>query len=135
MFNEGLIKPIIALFYGIGNIFVQIFNILREIGNKIVTLPSCIFTYAIKETLDTIYFIYNKIMPTFLRNIIKFIYNYTFKYIFEFLGYITGYTDSVSRCYGFNVSSQVDNINSSLNNINSSFQNNFGKLDFSKIKV
>jgi len=135
MFNEGLINPIMALFNGIGNIFVQIFNILKEISNKIVSLPNCILTYAIKETLNTINYIYSRIIPKFLRNIIKVIYNYTFKYVFDFLGYITGYTESVSKCYGFDVSSEVDNINSSLNNINTSFKSNFGKLDFSKIKV
>ena len=135
IFNNGLIKPILALFTGIGNIFLQIFNILKEIANKIVQLPNCIFTYAIKETIDTISYLYRKIIPNFLRNIINVIYKYTFRYLFEFVGYITGYNESVHKCYGFNVSSEVDKINSSLGNIESSFKNDFGRLDFSKISI
>lgn len=135
IFNNGLINPILALFNGIGNIFVQIFNILKEIANKIVSLPNCIFTYAIKETINTLQYLYNKIIPKFLRNILSFIYKYTFRYIFDFIGYITGYDESVKKCYGFNVSSQVDNINSSLNNIETSFKNDFGNLDFSQINI
>lgn len=135
IFNKGLINPILALFNGIGNIFVQIFNILNEIANKIVSLPNCIFTYAIKETINTFDYLYNQIIPKFLRNIFSFIYKYTFRYLFEFIGYITGYNSSVKKCYGFNISTQVDNINSSLNNIESSFKNNFGNLDFSQINI
>lgn len=133
--NAGLIQPILALFNGIGNIFVQIFNILKEITNKIISLPNCIFTYAIKETIDTFNYLYRKIIPKFLRNIFSFIYKYTFRYLFDFIGYITGYTASVQKCYSFNVSSEIDKINSSLNNIESSFKNDFGHLDFSKIKI
>jgi hypothetical protein len=133
IFNKGLINPMLALFNGIGNIFVQIFNILNEIANKIVSLPNCIFTYAIKETINIFDYLYNQI-PKILRNIFSFIYKYTFRYLFEFIGYITGYTSSVKKCYGFNISTQVDNINSSLNNIESSFKNDFGNLDFSQIK-
>jgi len=135
MFNNAIIKPMLALFKGIGNIFVQIFNILKEISNKIVSLPNCIFTYAIKETVDSLNYIYNKIMPTFIRNILSFIYRYTFRYLFEFIGYITGYDNSVKKCYGFNVSTEVDNIKSNLNDIETAFTRDFGKLDFSKIKV
>lgn len=135
IFNNGIINPILALFNGIGNIFVQIFNILKEIANKIVSLPNCIFTYAIKETINTFEYLYNKILPKFLRNILSFIYQYTFRYIFDFIGYITGYDESVQKCYGFNVSSEVDNINSSLNNIETSFKNDFGNLDFSQINI
>jgi hypothetical protein len=135
IFNKGIIEPILAVFNGIGNIFVQIFNILKEVGNKIVSLPNCIFTYAIKETINTFNYLYNKILPKFLKNIISFIYRYTFRYVFEFIGYITGYNTSVQKCYGFNVSSQVDNINSSLNKIQTSFKTEFGHLDFSKIEI
>ena len=78
---------------------------------------------------------YNKILPKFLRNIFSFIYKYTFRYVFEFIGYITGYDKSVQKCYGFNVSTQVDKINSSLTNMESSFKNDFGNLDFSQINI
>lgn len=135
IFNNGIIKPILALFNGIGNIFVQIFNILKEISNKIVSLPNCIFTYGIKETINSFNYLYNKILPKFLRNILSFIYKYTFRYVFGFIGYITGYDKSVQKCYGFNVSNQVNNINSSLNKIQKSFKNDFGNLNFSQINI
>lgn len=132
--NDGIVKPILQVFVGIGNIFVQIFNILKEIGNKIVSLPNCIFTYAIKSTIDTMYFFYDKIMPKFIKNIFSFIYDYTLSYIFGFIGYLTGYSDSVKKCYGFNVSTEVDKIKSNLGKIQSSFKNDFGRLNFSQIK-
>ena len=135
IFNEGLVKPILDVFKGIGDIFVQIFNIVKEIGNKIVSLPNCIFTYAIKSTIDSCYFFYNKIMPKFIKNIFSFIYDYTLSYVFDFIGYLTGYSDSVKRCYGFNVSTQVDNIKESLGDIQSTFKKDFGRLNFSKIKI
>jgi hypothetical protein len=133
IFNEGIVKPILGVFIGIGNIFTQVFNILKEIGNKIVSLPNCIFTYAIKSTIDTLHLLYKRLTPNFLENIISSIYYYTLRYVFNFIGYITGYDDKVQKCYGFNVSSEVDKMKKNLNNIQSSFKNDFGRLDFSKI--
>jgi hypothetical protein len=135
MFNEGLIKPLTKLFTAIGNVFVQIFNILKKIGNKITSLPGCIFIYAIKSTFDTLNFLYRKIMPNFLRDSISFIYKYTFRYIFEFIGWLTGYTEGVKKCYGFNVSTEINKISSGFNNAQKSFNDNFGNLNFSKIKI
>jgi predicted PurR-regulated permease PerM len=135
IFNKGLIKPILNLFVGIGNIFMQIFDIFKQIGNKIASLPNCIITYIIKGSIDTTESIYNKIMPKFLKNIFSFVYKYTFRYLFDFIGNITGYSDNVDRCYNFNVSKNVDKINSNLSDINSSFKQDFGKLNFSEIKI
>jgi len=135
IFKEGLVDPILVLFRGIGNVFIQIFNILKQIGYKIGSLPNCIITYVIKETIDTIDSIYKRIIPNFLKNIISSVYKYTLRYIFDFIGYITGYNDSVDKCYEFNISTNVDKINSNLTDINSSFKKDFGRLDFSKIKI
>ena len=135
LFNDSVISPIITLFNNIGNIFVQIFGILQEIGNKIVSLPGCLLTYAITETLNTFFYFYRSILPKFIRDIFTNIYNYTFKFVFDFIGSITGYDKSYDRCYGFNISNEVNKINSNLTNINTSFKNDFGNLDFSKIKV
>ena len=135
IFNKGLIKPLLTLFVGISNIFIQIFNILKQIGNKIGSLPNCIITYAMKETIDTFNVIYKKIMPNFVKNIISFVYQYTLKYIFEFIGNISGYNNNVEKCYGFNVSENVDKIQSNLTDISSSFKSDFGRLNFSEIKI
>lgn len=135
IFDKGLVQPILAVFKGFGNIFVQIFGILKEIGNKIVSLPSCIVIFMIKGTINTIEYFYSKMVPKFLRNILSFIYRYTLRYLFDFIGYITGFDDSVQRCYGFNVSSEVNKMSSSLTNVGDTFKNDFGRLDFSKIKI
>jgi hypothetical protein len=135
IFNDGLIKPINDLFMGIGNIFVQIFGILQEIGNKIVQLPTCMLTYMIKSTADTVNYAYNKIMPKALQVPLSFIYKYTLGLIVEFIANITGFNDSVNKCYGFNVKSEITNIKSNLKDINRSFKDNFGDINFSKIKI
>jgi hypothetical protein len=135
MFKNGIIDPMLSLFNGIGNIFVQLFDIFKQIGSKIGSLPSCISTYMMKQSIDTMYLIYNKIVPDFFKNINSTVYDYTLKYIFEFIGYITGYSDSVDKCYNFNISTNVDKMSDSLKDINSSFKKDFGKLDFSKIKI
>ena len=135
IFYKGIINPILTVFIGIGRVFEQIFNILKEVSNKIVSLPNCISTYIIKESVNNFNSFYNKNVSDFIRKIFSSIYNVTFKYLFEFIGYITGYNKSVEKCYGFNVSSQVDNINSNLKMIDTSFKNDFGRLDFSKIKI
>lgn len=135
MFMEGLIIPLGNMFIGIGNVFVQIFSIIQKIGYKITSLPGCIIVFSIQSTIDTIFVIYRTITPKFIREPFSFIYNYTFRYIFEFIGWLTGYTAAVNNCYSFNVSREVDKMNSNFNDIQSSFKKNFGKLDFSKIRV
>jgi DNA-binding ferritin-like protein (Dps family) len=135
MFNEGLIKPLTTLFTAIGNVFVQLFSILKKIGSKIASLPGCIIVYAIQSTIDTIFFIYRKITPKFIRDNISFIYKYTFRYIFDFIGWVTGYTAVVKKCYGFDVSNEVDKMGAGFKNAQKSFTNNFGNLNFSKIKI
>lgn len=134
MLNSGLIKPITDLFIGIGNIFVQIFNILKEVGDKIVSLPGCMFTYFFKSIVDILNEFYS-LIPQIIRKPISFIYKYTLGYIIDFLADITGYNTNVQRCYGFNIDSQVNKINSNLTNINSSFKDNFGNINFSEIKI
>ena len=135
MFNEGLIIPLGTLFTAIGNVFVQLFSIIKMIGNKIGSLPGCIIIYAIQSTIDTMFFVYRQIVPSFIRSNLSVVYKYTLGYIFDFIGWLTGYTAAVKSCYGFNVSDEVDKINSGFKNAQQSFANNFGKLDFSKIKV
>jgi hypothetical protein len=133
--NEGLVEPVTAVFIGIGDVFLAIFGILGAIGEKIVSLPGCMFVYMIQEVINVCKFFYRKLVPTGLKNIFSVIYRYTFKYIFDFIGRITGYNASVQRCYGFNVSSEVDNIKSSFSKIGDTFKKDFGRLNFGKIKI
>jgi len=135
IFMDGIINPILAVFVGIQTIFVEIFNILKKITDKIISLPSCMFTYLFKTTLDTIYAIYAAIIPKFIRSPISTIYSYTLAYPVNFISYHSGYDASVRKCYGFNVDKEVGNMNDKLNDINKSFKNDFGKLNFNKIKI
>jgi len=135
MLNDGLINPIIDLFTGISDIFIQILGILKEIGNKIVQFPNCVLTYAIQSTFDTMYYLYNTILPEAIRYPLSFIYKYTLGLIIEFISNITGFTDSVNKCYGFNIRSEINKINSNLEDIDSSFKDNFGDINFNKIKI
>lgn len=135
IFQKGLIKPILVLFTGIGNIFVGIFGILREIGNKIISLPGCMLTYLVTGVYDTFYSVYKFIIPQFLRNILSKIYGATLKYVVDWFLSAIGYTESARKCYAFNVNSSIDTIEDSAKKIGDTFSSDFGRLDFSKIKV
>ena len=135
IFEDGLINPLLALFDGIGNVFVQLFHIMEKVGNKIVSLPGCIFIYIIAEIFGILLFFYRWIIPYFIRSFIYGIYEYTIKFIIVFILYIIGYTGAIDWCYEFNVKTQINSIKDGFAKINSEFKNNFGRLDFSKIKV
>jgi len=135
IFNDGLITPITILFNGIGNIFVQIFNILNLVVNKIITLPTCMFTYIIVEMFNTLYGIYRWIMPTSLVNFISTVYGYTLKIFVDFFMHFFGIDAKIQKCYEFNINKELDSMNSQFKNINNSFKQDFGKLNFSKIKL
>lgn len=135
IFMDGIVKPILAVFIGIQTIFVQIFNILKKIVDKIISLPSCMFTYLFKTIIDTFYSIYAYIIPKFIRSPVSTIYNYTLRFIVDPIAEYSGYNSSVRRCYGFNVDKEVDKMNQKLQDIDKSFKKDFGKLNFNKIKI
>jgi hypothetical protein len=135
IFMKGIINPILAVFIGIQTIFIQIFKILKKIVDKIIGLPSCMFTYLFKTFMDTIYAIYASIIPKFIRSPISTIYKYTLRYPVDFISYHTGYDASVKRCYGFNVDDEIGQMNNKLSDIDKAFKKDFGKLNFNKIKI
>jgi len=135
IFMKGIINPIIAVFIGIQTIFIQIFNILKKIVDKIISLPSCMFTYLFKTMVDAIYAIYASIIPKFIRSPISTIYKYTLRYPVDFISYHSGYDASVKKCYGFNVDDEIGKMNNKLNDIDKAFKKDFGKLNFNKIKI
>lgn len=135
IFKTALIDPIVTLFVGIGNIFIGIFGILREVANKIVSLPSCILTYGITSFFNGLYSVYSYILPEVIRNVFTKIYDVLFKWFVDWFLGVTGYTDSYNKCYGFDVNSSIDKIEDSAKKISDSFSSDFGKLDFSKISI
>jgi len=130
-----IVVPFKTLFIGIGDIFLQVFAIIKMIGDKITSLPKCIFTYGIKSFSDSVQSIYRYIMPTFIRNIITSIYNLLFKWLVDYLLRIFGYTDAVRRCYEFNVDEKVDKMNDTLKNISRTFNSSFGKVKDNPIRL
>lgn len=135
VFMDGIVNPIIAVFVGIQTIFIEIFNILKKIVDKMISLPSCMFTYTFKTSTDTIDGIYRSAIPKSIRSPISTVYNYTLAYPVNFISYQSGYDSSVRKCYGFNVDKEINNMNKKLNDINDAFKNDFGRLNFNKIKI
>jgi hypothetical protein len=133
--NDGIIKPLTTLFTGLGSVFMQIFEILKKMGYKIVSLPGCILFYLINGTVSSILGFISWFIPSWIENPIAAIWNATFgKLLGWFLGLI-GYTAASKKCYGFNVDEEIDNMNTSFKKIGDSFSKDFGRLDFNKIKI
>ena len=135
VFNKGLVEPMFSLIAGIGSIFVFLFQVLKIIVDKIISLPNCILFYVFGSIGSFSNMIYRSIMPKFIRNIIYTIYSYTIKFIVDWIGFSTGYTKSSQKCYSFNVKDEISNMNDKFKKIDSNFKNNFGRLDFSSIKI
>lgn len=134
VFNDGLINPIVVLFKGISNIFIGIFGILKQIVDKIISLPGCILPYMIFSISSTIQSVYSSIMPNVIKNAIYTVHTYTLKYItdwfYEYLG-----IDKYNSCYRFGVTDEINKIESNAKEIGDVFSKDFGRLDFTKIKV
>ena len=133
--NDGLVNPIIVLFEGIGYMFLAIFDILKEIANKIISLPSCILIYMFGTIIDTLYAIYAYICPNFIRKYINYIYNIIIQTPIDFILKFTGFSSTINKCYSFNVNSEIDKMQNQFSKINTTFKNDFGKLDFASIQL
>lgn len=133
--NQAIVVPFKTLFIGLGDVFIQIFEIIKMIGDKIVSLPNCIFIYGIKSFTDTVQSIYRYIIPSFIRNVITSIYNFLFKWLVDYLLKMIGYTGAVERCYGFNVNDKVDNMNNIFKNISRTFNSSFGNIKNNPIRL
>jgi phage-related protein len=134
IFKDALVDPIVILFKGISNIFIGIFGILKEIANKIISLPNCIFPYMVNGLVSTIQSIYRLIIPDIIRNAIYTIHSYTLKYVTDKLYYWLG-LDSYNSCYRFGVTDEINRIEENAKRIGDSFSNDFGRLDFSRINI
>lgn len=133
--NDGLVNPIIVLFEGIGYMFLAIFDILKEITNKIISLPSCILIYMFGTIIDTLYAIYAYICPNFIRKYINYMYNIIIQPPIDFILKITGFSSTINKCYSFNVNSEINKMQNQFSKINTTFKNDFGKLDFASIQL
>ena len=123
--NDGLVNPIIVLFEGIGYMFLAIFDILKEIANKIISLPSCILIYMFGTIIDTLYAIYAYICPNFIRKYINYMYNIIIQPPIDFILKITGFSSTINKCYSFNVNSEINKMQNQFSNIDNAFKNDF----------
>jgi F0F1-type ATP synthase membrane subunit b/b' len=132
---DAIVAPLRTLFAGLGNIIMQIFEILKQIGYKIVSLPGCILFYLINGTVSSILGIISAFIPSWIEKPIASIWNATFgKLIDWFLG-VVGYKSASKKCYGFDVNEEIDKMNKSFKKIGDSFTKDFGRFDFKSIKI
>jgi Skp family chaperone for outer membrane proteins len=128
--NNAIVKPLLALFKGIGNIFIEIFNILKKIGFKIVSLPGCIIYYLINGIIDAIFGFLSWITPNFIEKPIVAIWNATIGALISWFLDWMGFIESSRKCYSFNINEEIGGMNKQLKNIETAFTKNFGNIKF-----
>jgi hypothetical protein len=148
--------PIVHFFAGFAKVFRELFEILMKIVNKIISLPACMPSYMISGMLNMMNTFYKLIVPKFIREFFKIIYNYiivpmmtAFYYVFiyplEFILNLMGMSivkpvqewrrKNKKKCYDFNVDQQIKNMGRTFSKMAREFAKNFGRLDFSKLNV
>ena len=125
--NDALVKPLKALFLGIGSIFTNIFAILQKIGYKISGLPGCILYYVIYGITNSVTGFLSWLTPNWIERPVSRIWNATFGRILSWILNFTGYTKASRKCIGFNVNEQINNMNKAGENIKKAFTKDFGK--------
>ena len=136
--NDAIVNPILILVDGLQSIIMQIFNIILLIGNKIISLPTCIFIYMIYSMIA----MFKAIFPFWITYPIIFIFKlmlyilmpifYVLQYLLSFIGFnISLETD----CFEFNVKEPVEKMNNEFKDMFSNFKNNFGNINMSKIAI
>jgi len=128
--DKAIVKPFSALFTGLGNVFVQLFNILKKIGNKIVSLPGCILYFVINNSINATLAFISWLTPDFIERPFKAIWKATIGRIISwFLNWI-GYSPSLKKCLAFNVNEEIAKMGNNFKKIGTAFRKNFGKIKF-----
>lgn len=133
--NNGIVNPIMDLFQGIGNIILAIFDILKQIADKLISLPGCILIYTVTSIVDSFYYIYASICPKFIRTPIDYIFKIIIQTPINYIISLAGLSSTINKCYSFNVQDNIDTMNTQISKINSSFKKDFGHLDFNSITI
>ena len=156
MINDAIVQPILHFFAGFGKIFMEIFGILMQIINKIISLPKCLPSYLISGIYGYLKQLYRYIVPGFIRGFISLLYQYIFVpfmklcyyvmiYPVEFIMNLFGlslvqpfydwFRKNKKLCYDFNVDKQVKNMGRTFQKMGREFVQNFGRMDFSKLNT
>jgi len=132
--NNGIVNPIKTLFVGIGDIFMQIFNILKQLANKIASLPGCIPFYMIDTSIDMINQFIRFFIPGFIVSFFSTLYDWTLGIFVNWLLDVTGWNAADRKCYNFNVNSEIQKMNQDAQDIGRAFASGFGNLNFASIR-
>ena len=133
--EDAIVTPFKKLFFGLGNVFQQIFGIFKELGDKILELYGCVLFYMSDGIYKTIVSVSKAILPSFITDIIGTIYDYTLGIILKWVLGFFGYYEEREKCYDFNINKQIKNIREEFNEIGKAFRDGFGKFDFSKLNI
>lgn len=132
---DSIVSPLLVLFEGLGRIFISLFSVIGSLGLKVAMLPMCIIPYMFGGIGSVFQRVYDAVLPSLIRTPIRVVYEYTLGPVLGFFAYITGISWILGKCYGFNISRDLNSMKSDLGQIQSDFKKNFGKFNFSKIKV
>jgi hypothetical protein len=132
--KNGIVNPILAFFIGIIGVFVQLFNIIKTIADKIASLPNCIPFYVFDTTSKMIVGFFKSFLPGFIFDFFNNIYQWTLGIFVNWFWNIVGWTDANQRCYNFNVDGEISKMNEATNNISNSFKAGFGDMNFNQLR-
>jgi len=132
--KKGIIDPLITLFKGIITVFVQLFNIIKTVADKIASLPTCIPFYVFDATSKMIVSFFKSFLPGFIFDFFKNIYNWTLGIFVNWFWNFVGWDDANQRCYNFNINSEISKMDQVTKNIGNSFKAGFGKINFNSIR-
>ena len=132
--KKGIVDPILAFFTGIVQIFVQLFNIIKTVADKIASLPNCIPFYIFDATSSAIVGFFKNFLPGFIFDFFKNIYNWTLGIFVNWFWNFVGWDDAGQRCYNFSIDSEISKMDQVTKDIGNSFKSGFGKINFSQLK-
>jgi hypothetical protein len=138
--KRGIIDPIFGLFIGLGNVFMIILSIFKMIGDKIISLPSCVIWYVFYSIGSIIY----SVMKAIMGKTIMGWFDWTWKQIVwpfdkintlilkKWLGIDLWYLhNSVNnKCYKFPIDKKGKQMGNEFNKIGNNFANSFGQIEF-----
>ena len=132
--KKGIVDPILAFFTGIVQIFVQLFNIIKTVADKIVSLPNCIPFYIFDATSSAIVGFFKNLLPSFMFDFFKNIYNWTLGIFVNWFWNFVGWDDADQRCYNFSIDSEISKMDQVTKDIGNSFKSGFGDINFTQLR-
>jgi hypothetical protein len=127
-FKTSFVDPILALFIAFGNVFVQLFKILRKIVDKIISLPNCMPFYLISGTYQAVRSFFKSIIPSIIWNFFQKIFKFIGRFTRPTINWLISYDKIKKRCYNFNVNDQISSMGTGFKRAGKKFKNDFGRM-------